>query len=44
MDNNLAIKNPELAKQWHETKNRPFFMLHLVPIKKHGGNVKELEN
>ncbi|PEQ44872.1 zinc-ribbon domain-containing protein [Bacillus cereus] len=21
MENSLAIRNPELAKQWHETKN-----------------------
>ncbi|SFM40524.1 hypothetical protein SAMN04488573_1471, partial [Bacillus sp. 5mfcol3.1] len=21
MDNSLAIRNPKLAKQWHETKN-----------------------
>jgi hypothetical protein len=40
MDNSLAIRNPKLAKQWHETKNGTLtlFKLQLVPIKKHGGN------
>jgi hypothetical protein len=36
MDNSLAIRNPKLAKQWHETKNGTLtlFKLQLVPIKK----------
>jgi hypothetical protein len=35
MDNSLAIRNPKLAKQWHETKNGTLtlFKLQLVPIK-----------
>ncbi|QWI77934.1 zinc-ribbon domain-containing protein (plasmid) [Bacillus mycoides] len=30
MDNSLAIRNPELAKQWHETKNGKLTPFHVT--------------
>ncbi|MCA1047779.1 zinc-ribbon domain-containing protein [Bacillus toyonensis] len=30
MENSLAIRNPELAKQWHKTKNGKLTPFHVT--------------
>ncbi|MDI6534995.1 zinc-ribbon domain-containing protein (plasmid) [Bacillus mycoides] len=30
MENSIAIRNPELAKQWHETKNGKLTPFHVT--------------
>lgn len=46
MENSIAIRNPELAKQWHETKNGKLTPFHVTvgSNKKHGGNVRKDTN